>query len=167
MDAKRSLIRIGEVLKKYKYACIVVVVGILLMLLPVGEQTTKTQQTEEQEKETVSVEERLGDILSQIKGAGKVRVMLTVASGEETVYQSDQNLTSDGNGSTSQKDTVTVTDKDRGQSGLVTQVNPPKYQGALIVCQGADDASVRLAIVEAVSSLTGLGTDKITIAKMK
>ena len=144
-----------------------VVVGILLMLLPVGEQTTKTQQTEEQEKETVSVEERLGDILSQIKGAGKVRVMLTVASGEETVYQSDQNLTSDGNGSTSQKDTVTVTDKDRGQSGLVTQVNPPKYQGALIVCQGADDASVRLAIVEAVSSLTGLGTDKITIAKMK
>lgn len=167
MDAKRSLIKIGEVLKKYRYACIVVVVGILLMLLPIGGKSTPVEENREQTKETLSIEERLGDILGQIRGAGRVQVMLTVASGEETIYQSDQNVSTDGNGSTSQKDTVIVTDKDRGQGGLITQVNPPKYQGALIVCQGADDAAVRLAIAEAVSGLTGLGTDKITIAKMK
>ncbi len=167
MDAKRSLIKIGEVLKKYRYACIVVVVGILLMLLPIGSKSTPVEENKEQTKETLSIEERLGEILGQIRGAGRVQVMLTVASGEETIYQSDQNVSTDGNGSTSQKDTVTVTDKDRGQGGLITQVNPPRYQGALIVCQGADDAAVRLAIAEAVSGLTGLGTDKITIAKMK
>ncbi|MBE6925295.1 MAG: stage III sporulation protein AG [Ruminococcaceae bacterium] len=167
MDTKRSLIKIGDVLKKYKYACIVLLAGILLMLLPVGGKTTQPQEKIPQEKEAVSIEDRLVDILGQIRGAGRVRVMLTVASGEETIYQSDQNQTTDGNGSTSQKDTVTVTDKDRGQSGLIMQVNPPKYQGALVVCQGADDAAVRLAIAEAVSGLTGLGMDKITIAKMK
>jgi stage III sporulation protein AG len=157
----------GEVLKKYRYACIVVVVGMLLMLLPIGKSDATEKVKAPETAETQSVEQRLSEILAQIHGAGRVRVMLTIASGEETIYQFDQNLSTDAGGSSTQKDTVTVTDKDRGQSGLITQINPPKYQGALIVCQGADNAAVRLAISEAVSGLTGLGTDKITIVKMK
>ena len=43
----------------------------------------------------------------------------------------------------------------------------PQFQGALIVSEGADNAAVRWNIVSAVSSLTGLGTDKITVVKMK
>ena len=43
----------------------------------------------------------------------------------------------------------------------------PVYQGAVVVCEGAERAAVRLAIVEAVSSLTGLGSDKISVIKMK
>jgi len=167
VDPKRSLERIGQLLKKYRYACIVVAVGIFLMLLPVRSGTAKPEEPELQTVTSPSMEERLCDILQQIRGAGLVRVMLTVANGEETIYQFDQNLSIDGSSSSTQKDTVTVTDKDRGQSGLITQVNPPKYQGALVVCQGAENAAVRLAISEAVSSLTGLGTDKITIVRMK
>ena len=167
MEIKRGLIKIGEVLKKYRYAAIVIVAGIFLMLLPIGEASASEETAPNQREVSDSMEERLCSILSQIRGAGRVQVMLTIAQGEETVYQFDQDLTTDEGGSSSQKDTVTVTDKDRGQSGLITQVNPPRYQGALIVCQGADDPAVRLAISEAVSGLTGLGTDKIAIAKMK
>jgi stage III sporulation protein AG len=43
----------------------------------------------------------------------------------------------------------------------------PQYLGAIVVCQGADRSDVRLAIVEAVSALTGLGADKISVLKMK
>ena len=43
----------------------------------------------------------------------------------------------------------------------------PVYKGAVVVCEGADHASVKLNIVQAVSSLTGLGSDKITVLKMK
>lgn len=167
MEIKRGLIKAGEVLKKYRYAAIVIVAGIFLMLLPIGEASASEETAPNQREVSDSMEERLCAILSQIRGAGRVQVMLTIAQGEETVYQFDQDLTTDEGGSSSQKDTVTVTDKDRGQSGLITQVNPPRYQGALIVCQGADDPAVRLAISEAVSGLTGLGTDKIAIAKMK
>jgi len=39
--------------------------------------------------------------------------------------------------------------------------------GAVIVCQGADDPQVRLSIVDAVSKVTGLGSDKISVLKMK
>lgn len=38
--------------------------------------------------------------------------------------------------------------------------------GAVVVCQGADSVSVRLAVTEAVRCYTGLGADKIVIFKM-
>ena len=38
--------------------------------------------------------------------------------------------------------------------------------GVVVVCTGADDASVRLDIIRAVGSYTGFGADKITILKM-
>lgn len=41
------------------------------------------------------------------------------------------------------------------------------YTGAVIVCTGASEASVRLRIVEAVSAFTGLGSDRIIVQKMK
>lgn len=39
--------------------------------------------------------------------------------------------------------------------------------GAVILCQGADAAEVRLHIVEAVSAFTGLGSNRILVLKMK
>lgn len=47
------------------------------------------------------------------------------------------------------------------------QQRNPVYQGALIVCSGAGSASVRLAVVDAVADLTGLGADQISVIKMK
>ena len=41
------------------------------------------------------------------------------------------------------------------------------YTGAVILCQGADSATVRLQIVEAVSVYTGLSSNKIMVLKMK
>ena len=38
--------------------------------------------------------------------------------------------------------------------------------GVVVVCDGAEDAKVRLDIVRAVSSYTGFASDKITILKM-
>ena len=48
----------------------------------------------------------------------------------------------------------------------VSAVRYPQFQGAVVVCQGADRPSVRLDIINAVSALTGLGSDRITVVKM-
>ncbi len=45
------------------------------------------------------------------------------------------------------------------------QVISSEY-GAVIVCSGAENAKVRLEIIRAVNSYTGLPTDKITVLKM-
>jgi len=39
--------------------------------------------------------------------------------------------------------------------------------GAVIVCAGAQNASVKLDIIRAVHAYTGFGSDKITILKLK
>lgn len=39
-------------------------------------------------------------------------------------------------------------------------------KGVVVVCQGADDAKVRLEIIRAIASYTGYSSDRITILKM-
>ena len=114
-----------------------------------------------------SLQESLEEILSQISGAGRVSVLLTQAAGKETVYQIDENASAENGGSSSHRQTVLVSGTGREETGLVRQVREPTYLGAVVVCQGADNAAVRLAVVEAVRSATGLTTDRISVLKMK
>ena len=48
---------------------------------------------------------------------------------------------------------------------VVTQTAYPTYRGALVVCQGGDRADVKLAVTAAVSALTGLPSDRVTVVK--
>ena len=153
---------------KYKFAVLVFTVGLLLMILP----DAKDAQQPEIKQDIVSaqkdsMDEKLSEILSCVNGAGQVQVMLSYEAGPQTVYQTDWNV-SEGEKSKSEKvDTVTVTDSARNQTGLIQRIDPPICMGALIVCQGADNPSVKLAIVEAVTRITGLSSDKICVLKMK
>lgn len=151
---RRSL----EWFKKYRICLLVLLAGVVLMCIPEGEP--QTQAATPQSQEQPELQERLGELLSHMEGAGKVRVLLTQSQGVSTQYQTDTG----GNGAV---DTVIVTGADRAQTGLVCQVDPPVYLGAVVLCQGAGKASVRLAIVDAVAKATGLPTSKITVLKMK
>ena len=158
---------IGSI-RKYRYAVIIILVGVLLMVLPT--KTTKNNATEPKaaaQEGIPTLEERLSQILSQVSGAGTVEVVLTLASGEETLYQTNEDRRTESNSTSIKTDTVTTTDSTRNETGLIRQINPPIYKGAVIVCQGADNAAVRLALVEAVGKATGLGADKISVLKMK
>ena len=89
------------------------------------------------------------------------------AAGEEVLYQTDEDIDQSDQSRDVRRETVLVTDAQRSQNGLVRQVNPPQYQGAVILCQGAGSPSVKLSVVEAVSDATGLTYDRITVLKMK
>lgn len=160
MDMESGKEQIIRSVKKYQYVLWAVLLGVFLMLLP--------QKKEEPEREipaqteaALTLEEELSVILSKISGVGKAEVLLTELSGSSTIYQTDTAL-NQGN-----SDTVIVMDRNREEQGLVKQVLPPVYKGAIVVCQGADSASVRLKVVEAVKSVTGLSSDCITVLKMK
>ncbi len=150
--------KITDFVGKNRYAVIVLAIGLILMLLPFGtgkEEIEKSEPVQEQ----VRVDQLLEQVLSTIDGVGKVKVMLTVETGESIIYQTDTGATS--------VNTVIIADKDRAEVGLIKQIDPPKYRGAIIVCQGAESAAIRLSIVEAVSKVTGLGADRISVLKMK
>lgn len=168
MDITEIGVKLMDLIKKYRYVILVLLIGIGLMLIPSGADKKEAQSTEptigEQKRD---LSEDLASVLSQIKGAGKVRVYLSCSAGEKTIYQSDQDSTTNAESGSVRNETVIVMDADRSQQALVQQVLSPTYQGAIVLCQGADDASVRLAIVEAVANVTGLRTDRISVLKMK
>ena len=156
--------RLSDYLKKYGYVALILGAGIFLMLLPGKDREAQTPQSTVAETQSApSTQEALEESLSHIDGAGKVKVLLTLSEGESTIYQSDSSTAAD----TIKIETVIITDENKAQHGLVQQVNPPVYLGAVVVCQGADSAAVRLAVTEAVADATGLTTDKITVLKMK
>lgn len=148
-----------EWLRRNRYVALVLAAGVVLMLLPTGSQEKAPVPAET----PPTLQEELEAILGCLEGAGKVRVLLTQAQGERTLYQTD----TDVDGDTSRQDTVIVTGEDRSQSGLVRQVEPPVYRGAVVLCQGAGKPSVRLAVVEAVAKATGLPSSRISVLKMK
>ena len=157
-----------DIIKNYRYAVIILLIGIVLMVLPTKKNDNKAiSDPKEVMEETCDIDTSLEQILSKIEGAGNVQVFLSIAAGEETVYQTDSNQSVSEDNSTTKIDTITITGSDRNQSGLVKQINPPIYQGAVIVCEGADSAAVRLAIVDAVSKVTGLSSNRISVLKMK
>ncbi len=154
--------------RKYRYVVLVCLIGVCLMMIPEKKEVqlqSKTEAPAAEEKQDTAL--LLAQILSKLQGAGKVEVMLTVAAGQQTIYQTDtQGSQGEAPGSV-RVETVIVSTSARDQTGLITQVLPEKYLGAIVLCQGAENPAVRLAIVEAVCAVTGLGTDKISVLKMK
>ena len=161
MEGSTPKQRINELWVKYKYPILVVFVGLGLMLLPSKTEPAPEQPVQIQQEQDLEL--RLAAILSQIDGVGRVQVLLTEESGRETLYQTDTQTDTDRR----TEDTVLVEDASRMETGLVRQTVEPKYRGAVILCQGADHPSVRLAVVEAVRCVTGLGADRISVLNMK
>ena len=167
MDLKNIKLNISAVLQKYKFVMLILIVGIMLMIVPSKKEDIATTNVTTQDESETSFNVELANILSRIEGAGNVQVLLTVSVGEETVYQQDEDDNYDSDSSSSRSKTVILTSSDKAQYGLIKQINPPQYLGAVILCQGADRPSVKLAIIDAVGKITGLGADRISVLKMK
>ncbi len=159
--------RIKLFLRKYAAAWIVLLVGMAFMILPDKKQVQESEEWSNPITEQISLQDSLSDILSEIDGAGKVRVLLSKATGEEIHFQTNEDLSQDQDSLDRRLDTVMVTDGKRDQQGLIRRVDSPVYQGAVVLCQGADSAAIRLAIVDAIANTTGLTSDHITVLKMK
>lgn len=168
MEIKKICIQLMGFVKKYRYVILILVSGLVLMLMPDFKfSKPETNVIKQSTDESVPLSKELEEILSCVEGAGAVKVMVTTAHGEEIYYQTDMNIASSDKEQTEKSDTVLITGSDKAQSGLISRIDPPGYLGVIVLCQGADSASVRLAIMDAVAKVTGLGTDSISVLKMK
>lgn len=154
-------------INKYKYVALILIIGLVMMSLPDAPETEAKKDETEQVTVQADITEQLEQILGQIEGVGKVAVFLTESSGAETIFQTDQDSSYGENSQSIRVETVVVSNSNRDESGLVRRVIPPTYQGAIVVCQGADRPSIQLAIVEAVSNAIGISADRISVLKMK
>lgn len=169
MEIKAVAKKLPEIIKKYKYVALILIIGIVLMLIP-GKSDNTLNASQPEERQMVydnTLYQDLISILSKVDGAGRVEVMLTVSKGEEVVYQINTNQSSADQSNNMQRETVIISDSSRNEQGMIVRTDPPRYLGAVILCQGADSSVVRLAVMEAVSKATGLTSDRICVLKMK
>ena len=132
-----------KLLGRYQYVLLVLAAGVLLLLLPLGDDSPAPFSA-----------------LSQIQGAGEAQVVLTLKSGSRQVMAQDTQRGADGDSSSA---TVTLGRGSGSQEVVPLQTLAPQFQGALVVCPGGGDPEVCLQIVQAVSALTGLGSDRISV----
>jgi stage III sporulation protein AG len=158
---------IGNLWKKYKYVGLVVLAGILLMLLP-GKKSDAQTQEGGGSFSLEDTERRMEELLGRMDGVGRVQVMLTLHSGETLSLAEDSSATLGSGGDVRQDSQVLTVNRGSGkQEVVVTRRLYPTYQGAVVVCQGAGDSRVRLRVLETVSVLTGLSSDKISVVQWK
>lgn len=120
----------------------------------------------------------LEDILSNINGVGKVKVMITYAETSKTIpvyneESSEENTEeTDSEGGTrkvTQTDTrkeVIYEETDNGSTIITQSIVSPTIEGAIITAEGASDATVKTNIIQAVGAVTGLATHKIQVFEM-
>lgn len=142
-----------------------------------------TAQIINSETESITTEDstqnKLKQILSKIHGVGKVEVLITYSESSQVIamynetYKQSQTEEGDNNGGTRviqevSKDKEIIYQEENGEKIPITEkVVMPKMEGALIVAEGANDATIKTNIIQAVEALTGLATHKIQVLEMK
>lgn len=173
--------QLPALLDRYKLPLLILLLGVGLMLWPSKEDTsvapTPTQAlsepepADEGEAYRAKTERELEALLTQVDGAGKVRVMLTLRSGPSSHYLTDRTQTSvsesDRHSESVEEKTVILNRGSAYNEPAVVSRAYPVFQGALIVAEGGADAQVRYQLSAAVAGLLGLGADQITVVKMK
>lgn len=169
MKDQEWLKRAAGALGKYKYVLLVALAGAVLLVWPAGEkeETVSPAIASQDIFQVDQMERKLEKALSQVEGAGDVTVVLTLQGGPRQVLAQDGSAAEEENRASRETSTILLSKGSGYQEPAVIQELGPEYQGALVVCQGGDDPRVKLALYEAVSALTGLGADKISICKGK
>ena len=156
---------------KYKFAALVMLTGAVLLLWPSGNSSTgnSSGRSESVTAEAADVQRQMEEILGKMAGVGQVQVMLTLEQSGERQLAQDGELSYSGSPQEpedySRRWEAVMATGGGEEAPLVTRQTYPVYRGALVVCQGGDRAEVRLAVTEAVTALTGLSADRVTVAR--
>lgn len=167
MPARRG--NIIERLKKIKNIEIYAAVAIILVMVviyistltPSANNGSSASQRTNEDVYARELETKLTSVLSQIKGAGRVDVMVTVVGSAtmEIAYNYDEkSVTQTGAGGSSTTTTTIVKtpviiNGSGGPQPLVIFEIKPKLKGVIVVAAGADDIGVRLQLLRAVQTV--------------
>lgn len=173
-----------KLMENLSICAIILVISILFInsFFSGKDETTKTQpnnRVKSEQSDTYNnsdLENKLGEILSKISGAGNVSVMVSYKSTIETIplYDIKDNETiteeKDTNGGvrkTTQKGYENQIIYDEEGSGRRTPVIGkklmPKVEGVIVVATGGDNVMVKNNILKAVEAVTDVPSHKIQI----
>ena len=105
------------------------------------------------------LEQQLSDLIAQVEGAGKTTVMITLESGEETIYALDTL-----SGQTQEQQTHVLLDDG---TALAQTVCTPRVCGVAVVCEGGGDVRGAARITELVGALLDVPSNRICVEQRR
>ncbi|MDR0930975.1 MAG: hypothetical protein LBM38_04465 [Clostridiales bacterium] len=149
--------------------------------------TTEASITQSNKEYIADTESKLTQTLQEIKGAGKVSVMVTLKSSSQLVLASDEKYSSNtsvNNGAVAASSNVNIT-SDTSSGGITTPTNSqtsrdtqiatlkdqpvvlqelqPKVEGVVVIASGANNEEVALDINNAVIALLDVKPHKVVV----
>lgn len=153
-------------LEKQNRTKLAVVLGLAAMLLLLLSELLPTKQAEKPIASASGpsaykqqLEAQLQDLIEQIEGAGTTTVMVTLESGEETVYATDTQ-----SGQTQSQETHVLLDDG---TALAQTVYSPQVCGVAVVCDGGGDVRVAARITELVRALLDISSTRICVEQRR
>lgn len=172
---------------------ILILSGVLLFIVAMPTTSSTEKKEEVREEQTASVlrqqengsedfasdlEAQLEEVLGEMAGVGRVKVMITLKSSEERVVEKDEPVSrTSTNESDSAGGNRNITQLENGSSTVysnsgsdsepyVIKTLSPRVEGVVVVAQGAGEGMLNQSITEMVQALFGVEAHKVKVVKM-
>ncbi len=142
--------------KKLQITAIAIICLIIVLIFYFTVFSNKN--TEDTDDYITSLENKLSNTLSSVKGAGNVEVIITVESGMETVIAMKTVTTKTDTGEIIEETPILV----NGET-VILKEKYPKITGVLIVADGADSILTITKLQQATMSLLDVNINQIEI----
>ena len=147
------------------------IIGLMLIIFGTfGEKKDEKDDVSKNSKENVStmeyiqaLENKIGNIAEQITGSGNVRVIVSVSSGTEYIYVSNEKL---GENSSS-KEYITVRTESGADELILFKEIYPEVTGVSVACKGGDSPEIQAKLIAVISTSLNVGSNRICIVGIK
>ena len=173
----------GKKMELLLYGAVILVVLVLYIVGLRRDRVKTNQQADSPEQSAAAVitetdiEEKLAAVLSCIRGAGRVEVMVTYETSSELVTAmttSTNNNASESNDGTKTNTSSQTTESTQpatvsganGDTPIVLMEKQPVVRGVIVVAEGAADISVKLDLQRAVQAVLNIPLSKIEVFEL-
>ena len=147
------------------------IIGLMLIIFGTfGENKDEKTDVSKNSQEKVStleyiqaLENKIGNIAEQITGSGNVRVIVSVSSGTEYIYVSNEKL---GENSSS-KEYITVRTESGADELILFKEIYPEVTGVSVACKGGDSPEIQAKLIAVISTSLNVGSNRICIVGIK
>lgn len=144
---------------EYVILAVLAIIAVIVFFGVSGATSAKSSETASTVEEYVdTLETKLKNCLSKVKGAGKVDVIISVSSSMQTVFAMQTITSGGGSGETP----IIVSGKP-----VVLKEAYPEISGVLVVAEGANNLTVKVDLLNACQTFLSVTEDKVRILSMK
>ena len=171
-----------KIYKNQKNIFILLIIGFILLIAPsfFKHKKSKIIENSGNQEFVEKIQNNIADMVSNIEGAGKSKVLITLDEGEEIIYlaekkENSQVITDENSYNQNlkrktddiEKKYITTKDSNGNETPVIIKKIEPKIRGAVISCQGAKNQEVRENIIKMVSVALDINSSKICVTKFR